>query len=121
MGILIFQTELMVIGAAGIMLVGVASDFVVKKVYEYVTDDGSVVLKEKRIKNIVWWMHMAGTIIGVGFSQLSLWIEHDMRFLVIAFAVGSVMLLINNKFRKLGWIELCAIISTLIAGVIINI
>ena len=116
-GIMIFQTPLMIIGAICIMIVGIASDFVVKKVYEYVMDDGSVVLKEKRIKGIVYWMHMLGTYFGVGFNQASLWIEHGRWYLVVLFVVMSLGLLIWGKFRRLGWIELAAITTTFIAAI----
>ncbi len=116
-GIMIFQTPLMIISAICIMIVGIASDFVVKKVYEYVMDDGSVVLKEKRIKGIVYWMHMLGTYFGVGFNQASLWIEHGRWYLVVLFVVMSLGLLIWGKFRRLGWIELAAITTTFIAAI----
>lgn len=119
-GMAMYQSTWMAVGAGGIIIVGIAGDFVVRKVYDYVMPDGSIIEKEKRIKGIVYWMHMAGTFIGVGFSQSSIWFEHGMWYLTVAFIVAVPVLWFLGGYRKLGWIELTAITTSLIGGLIIR-
>ena len=120
-GMIVFNTPLMIIGAIGLLFVGLASDFVVRKAYEVVMPDGSYVEKERRVKGIVYWMHMGGTYVCVGFSQASLWIEHGLWFLTVAFIGASIAVLLRGSYRKLGWVELFAIITTLNGMVLIQI
>jgi hypothetical protein len=77
----------------------------------------SPAFKDKQVKSI-GTLHKVGAIGGVLLSQLSIWIEHDMWYITVAFASLSILILILNKLGKLNnkvwWIELLAFVSIFI-------
>ena len=117
--IAIFQSIWIGVGAIGIIIVGVASDFVVKEVYEYIMPDGSVVERERRVKTLVYRLHMWGTYIGVGSLPVGLWVSHGLWYLSTAFVAAALALYFKGGYRRLGWVEFAAITTTFIAGIIV--
>jgi hypothetical protein len=70
---------------------------------------------EKQIKIL----HSVGAFGGITLSQLSIWIEHDMWYVTVAFIALSLITLILDYFKiiknKIWWIEILAFASMFIA------